>query len=64
MKLAQMGEYFGGDKGNRRYGVPIFKEVLSKQQGGVTLSSSEAEHYATSEVDMELKFLKMVLEFL
>jgi hypothetical protein len=36
----------------------------SKQQGGVTLSSSEAEYYAISEVAMELKFLKMILDFL
>ena len=28
------------------------------------MSSSEAEYYAISEVAMELKFLKMVLEFL
>jgi hypothetical protein len=30
----------------------------------VTLSSSEAEYYAISEVATELKFLKMILDFL
>jgi hypothetical protein len=34
----------------------------SKQQGGVTLSSSEAEYYAISEVAAELKFVKMILD--
>jgi hypothetical protein len=43
-------------------GVPI--SWKSKQQGGVTLISSEAEYYAISEVAMELKFVKMVLDFL
>ncbi|KAG7340680.1 integrase core domain containing protein [Nitzschia inconspicua] len=62
---------FAGDLGNRRsitgfliylFGVPI--SWKSKQQGGVTLSSSEAEYYAISEVSMELKFVKMVMDFL
>ena len=62
---------FAGDKGNRRsitgyliylHGVLIAWK--SKQQGGVTLSSSEAEYYALSEIGMELKFLKMLLDFL
>jgi acyl-coenzyme A thioesterase PaaI-like protein len=30
----------------------------------VTISSSEAEYYAISEVSMELKFLRMILDFL
>jgi hypothetical protein len=59
------------DKNNRRsitgylillHDVPI--SWKSKQQGGVTLSSSEAEYYAISEVAMELKFLKMILNLL
>jgi hypothetical protein len=62
---------FAGDKKNRKsitgyliyvFGVPIAWK--SKQQGGVTLSSSEAEYYAISEVAMELKFVKMILDFL
>jgi hypothetical protein len=62
---------FAVDRDNRRsitgylfylFDVPI--SWKSKQQGGVTLSSSEAEYYAISEVDMELKFLKMILHFL
>ncbi|KAG7339393.1 reverse transcriptase RNA-dependent DNA polymerase [Nitzschia inconspicua] len=69
--IAYCDSDFAGDKGNRRsitgflihlFGVPI--SWKSKQQGGVTLSSSEAEYYAISEVSMELKLLKMVMEFL
>jgi hypothetical protein len=44
------------------YDVPVAWK--SRQQGGVTLSSSEAEYNAVSEVAMELKFLKMILDFL
>jgi hypothetical protein len=62
---------FAGDKENRKYitgyliylyGVPIAWK--SKQQGGVTLSSSEAEYYAISEVGMELKFVSMIMDFI
>jgi hypothetical protein len=62
---------FAGDRDNRRsitgYLVYLFDVPIawkSKQQGGVTISSSEAEYYAISEVSMELKFLKMILDFL
>jgi hypothetical protein len=44
------------------FGVPIAWK--SRQQGGVTLSSSEAEYYAISEVAKEMKFLSMIIEFL
>jgi hypothetical protein len=44
------------------HGVPIAWKT--KQQGGVTLSSSEAEYYAISEVATEFKFLKMILDVL
>ncbi|KAG7348743.1 hypothetical protein IV203_011340 [Nitzschia inconspicua] len=69
--IAYCDSDFAGDMGNRRsitgfliylFGVPI--SWKSKQQGGVTLISSEAEYYAISEVSMELKFLKMVMDFL
>jgi hypothetical protein len=69
--IAYVDSDFAGDKGNRRsitgyvvhlFGVPIAWK--SKQQGGVTLSSSEVEYYAISEVAKELKFLKMLLDFL
>ncbi|KAG7337993.1 gag-polypeptide of LTR copia-type [Nitzschia inconspicua] len=69
--IAYCDNDFAGDMGNRRsitgfliylFGVPI--SWKSKQQGGVTLSSSEAEYYAISEVSMELKFIKMVMDFL
>jgi hypothetical protein len=62
---------FAGDKENRKsitgylvyvYNVPVAWK--SKQQGGVTLSSSEAEYYAISEVAVELKFVKMILDFI
>jgi hypothetical protein len=62
---------FAGDRGNRRsitgflvhlFGVPVAWK--SRQQGGVTLSSSEAEYYAISELAKELKFVKMILDFL
>jgi hypothetical protein len=36
----------------------------SRQQGGITLSSSEAEYYAISEVAKDMKFVKMILNFL
>jgi hypothetical protein len=69
--IAFVDSDFAGDKGNRRsitgYLIYLFDVPVawkSKQQGGVTLSSSEAEYYAISEVAMELKFLKMILEFL
>ncbi|KAG7359132.1 hypothetical protein IV203_015721 [Nitzschia inconspicua] len=62
---------FAGDKGNRRSitGFLIHLHDVriawkSKQQGALTLSSSEAEYFAVSEVAMELKFLKMILDFL
>jgi hypothetical protein len=63
--IAYVDSDFAGDKGNRRsitgylvhlFGVPIAWK--SKQQGGVTLSSSEAEYYAISEVAKELKFYR------
>jgi hypothetical protein len=69
--VAYVDSDYAGDKGNRRSitgylvylnGVPIAWK--SKQQGVVTLSSSEAEYYAISEVATELKFLKMILDFL
>jgi hypothetical protein len=69
--MAYVDSEFAGKKGNRRsitgylghmFGVPI--ALKSRQQGGVTLSSSEAEYYAISEVAKELKFLSMVMEFL
>jgi hypothetical protein len=69
--MAYVDSDFAGDKGNRRsitgylvhmFGVPIAWK--SRQQGGVTLSSSEAEYYAISEVAKELKFLSMIMEFL
>jgi hypothetical protein len=69
--VAYVDSDYAGDKGNRRsitgyliylHGVPIAWK--SKQQGGVTLSSSEAEYYAISEVATELKFLKTILDFL
>ncbi|KAG7348654.1 hypothetical protein IV203_017359 [Nitzschia inconspicua] len=69
--IAYCDSDFAGDMGNRRsitgflislFGVPI--SWKSKQQGGVTLSSSEAEYYAISEVSMELKFIVMVMDFL
>jgi hypothetical protein len=44
------------------YGVPVAWK--SRQQGGVKLSSSEAEYYAISEVAKELQFLSMILKFL
>jgi hypothetical protein len=62
---------YAGDSDNRRsitgY-IIYFRGVAiawkSKQQHCVTLSSSEAEYYAISEVSMELKSLKMILDFL
>jgi hypothetical protein len=61
---------FAGDEENRRsvtgyiiylYNVPVAWK--SCQQGAITLSNSEAEYYAKSEVGAELKFVKMILEF-
>lgn len=62
---------FAGDKGNRRsitgylvYFCGVVVAWKSKQQGGVTLSSTEAEYYATSELATELLFVKQIAEFL
>jgi len=62
---------YAGDKDTRRsitgYVVYVFGALVawkSKQQGGVTLSSSEAEYYAISEIATELLFIKQVLQFL
>ena len=62
---------FAGDKDNRRsitgYLIKLYGCVIawkSKQQGGVCLSSSEAEYYAISEATTELLFIKNVLTFL
>jgi hypothetical protein len=44
------------------FGVPIAWK--SRQQGGVSLGSSEAEYYAVSEVAKELIFLQMISDFL
>jgi hypothetical protein len=69
--MAYVDSDFAGDRGNRRsttgflvhlFGVPIAWK--SRQQGGVTSSSSEAEYYAISELAKELKFVKMILDFL
>jgi hypothetical protein len=66
---AYVDSEYAGDKGNRRFitgylkylhGVPIAWK--SKQQGGVTLSSSEAECYAINEVATE-KLVKMIWLF-
>jgi hypothetical protein len=62
---------FGGDRDTRQSvtgyivylcGVPIIWK--SKQQRSVTLSSTEAEYVAVSEVCTEISFAKQVLEFL
>lgn len=62
---------YAGDSDNRRsitgyiiYFCGVAIAWKSKQQHCVTLSSSEAEYYAISEVSMELKSLKMILDFL
>ena len=62
---------FAGDKDNRRsitgYIVKVAGCIVawkSKQQGGVCLSSSEAEYYAISEAAAELLFIKNILTFL
>jgi hypothetical protein len=69
--VAYVDSDYAGDKENRKsisgyliylHGVPIAWK--SKQQGGVTLSSSEAEYYAISEVATELKFIAMIMEFI
>jgi hypothetical protein len=69
--MACVDSDYAGDKENRRSitgyliyfcGNPV--PWKSKQQGGVTLSSSEAEYYAISEVAMELKSLDQTLKFL
>jgi hypothetical protein len=44
------------------YGVPVAWK--SRQQGGVTLSSREAEYYAINEVAKQMQFLSMILKFL
>jgi hypothetical protein len=69
--VAYVDSDYAGDMDNRKSitGYLIFLHDVpvawkSKQQGGVTLSSSEAEYFAISEVAMELKLLKMILEFL
>jgi hypothetical protein len=68
--IAYVDSDYTGDRENRRsitgylvylHGVPIAWK--SRQQGGITLSSSEAECYASSEVAKELNF-KMILDFL
>lgn len=62
---------FAGDQDTRRsitgyliYFCGVVIAWKSKQQGGVTLSSSEAEYYAISEVATELLFVKQIAEFL
>jgi hypothetical protein len=69
--MAYVDSDFAGDRGNRRsitgylvhlFGVPVAWK--SRQQGGVTLSSSVAEYYAIREVAKELKFVKMISDFL
>lgn len=62
---------FAGDQGTRKsitgylvYFCGVVVAWKSKQQGGVTLSSSEAEYYALSEVATELLFVKQIVEFL
>jgi hypothetical protein len=69
--IAYVDSDYAGDRENRRsitgyliylFGVPIAWK--SRQQGGITLSSSEAEYYAISEVAKEMKFVKMILDFL
>lgn len=62
---------YAGDKDNRRsitgYIIKLCNCVIawkSKQQGGVCLSSSEAEYYAMSEAATEMIFVKNILEFL
>ena len=62
---------YAGDKDNRRSitglviylcGAPICWR--SKSQRGVTLSTTESEYYAMSELCSELLFIKQILEFL
>jgi hypothetical protein len=69
--IAYVDSDYTGDRESRRsitgylihlFGVPIAWK--SRQQGGGTLSSSEAECYAISEVAKEMKFVKMILVFL
>jgi hypothetical protein len=62
---------YAGDQQNRRsitgymvYSSGVLIAWKSKQQGGVTLSSSEAEYYALSEVACELIFIKQIVELL
>jgi hypothetical protein len=66
--IAYVDSDYAGDRENRRSvtgyliylsGAPIAWK--SRQQGGITLSSSEAEYYAISEVAKEMKFVKMIL---
>jgi hypothetical protein len=69
--IAYVDSDYAGDRENRRsitgyliylFGVPIAWK--SRLQGGITLSSSEAEYYVISEVAKEMKFVKMILDFL
>jgi hypothetical protein len=69
--IAYVDSDYAGERENRRSitgyliylcGVPIAWK--SRQQGGITLSSSEAEYYAISEVAKEMKFVKTILSFL
>ncbi len=62
---------FAGDLDSRRsttgylvYFCGVVVAWKSKQQGGVTLSSSEAEYFAISEVATELLFIKQIVDFL
>ncbi|KAG7345508.1 hypothetical protein IV203_033039 [Nitzschia inconspicua] len=62
---------FAGDRDMRRsitgYVLYFYGRAIawkSKQQDGVTLSSSEAEYYAISEVTKELLLVKQILDFL
>jgi hypothetical protein len=69
--IAYVDSDYAGDRENRRSitGYLIYLSGASiawksRQQGGITLSSSEAEYYAISEVAKEMKFVKMILNFL
>jgi hypothetical protein len=64
--VAYVDSDYAGDKENRRSitGYLIYPYDVREQQGGVTLSSSEAEYNAIREVATELKFLRMILDIL